>query len=274
VFASVQVAFAAMDPAGLAPATFDVVIVDEFTNDRPPPATSAGWPTWRASLLLGLTALPERSRRARHPPIVFGGAHRPPNYGSRASTTAPTSRQDPNGAATGYARGAHQPLHPPTSSPPAPESCGELRRGKNHQLHNDAGHWMPWLLRERGARRLDGPQVPRCGLRAASLDASSSYRDERGEGRSAASGPGELQVPLSRWICSTKGSTIPEIGPVCSSAAHRERGSCSCSSSARGLTPLPWQELLTVLDFIARRACAASASDLRYRALLGAAPRT
>ncbi|MCP9826925.1 DEAD/DEAH box helicase family protein [Synechococcus sp. L2F] len=59
VFASVQ-SLAGLDPADLAPGTFDVVIVDEFHH-----AASASYERWpahlRPSLLLGLTATPERT---------------------------------------------------------------------------------------------------------------------------------------------------------------------------------------------------------------------
>jgi superfamily II DNA or RNA helicase len=59
VFASVQ-SLAGLDPADLAPDTFDVVIVDEFHH-----AASASYERWlahlRPSLLLGLTATPERT---------------------------------------------------------------------------------------------------------------------------------------------------------------------------------------------------------------------
>jgi HKD family nuclease len=59
VFASVQ-SLAGIDPAGLAPDTFAVVIVDEFHH-----AAAASYERWlahlRPSLLLGLTATPERT---------------------------------------------------------------------------------------------------------------------------------------------------------------------------------------------------------------------
>jgi superfamily II DNA or RNA helicase len=59
VFASVQ-SLAAVDPAGLAPDTFAVVIVDEFHH-----AAAASYERWLAhlqpNLLLGLTATPERT---------------------------------------------------------------------------------------------------------------------------------------------------------------------------------------------------------------------
>ena len=59
VFASVQ-SLAGLDPADLAPDTFDVVIVDEFHH-----AASANYERWlrhlEPALLLGLTATPERT---------------------------------------------------------------------------------------------------------------------------------------------------------------------------------------------------------------------
>jgi len=76
-----------MDPAGLAPGTFDVVIVMKF-HQAAASATSAGWPSLAPSLLLGAQPLPERSARARllhwfggHPPAETNGSrlrrHRP-----------------------------------------------------------------------------------------------------------------------------------------------------------------------------------------------------
>ena len=59
VFASVQ-SLAGLDPADLAPDTFDVVIVDEFHH-----AAAASYERWLRHLapvlLLGLTATPERT---------------------------------------------------------------------------------------------------------------------------------------------------------------------------------------------------------------------
>ena len=59
VFASVQ-SLAGLDPADLAPDTFDVVIVDEFHH-----AAASSYERWlsylRPSLLLGLNATPERT---------------------------------------------------------------------------------------------------------------------------------------------------------------------------------------------------------------------
>ncbi|WP_071800430.1 MULTISPECIES: DEAD/DEAH box helicase family protein [unclassified Synechococcus] len=151
VFASVQ-SLAAMDPAGLAPGTFDVVIVDEFHH-----AAASSYERWLAhlapSLLLGLTATPERSDGLD---ILhwFGG------HTAAELRLAPPRRHRPLADRMApqrlCQRGAHQPLHR-RRRPPAPDPA--RTREQDHQPAHDAG---PGLLRERGARRLDGPQVRRC----------------------------------------------------------------------------------------------------------------
>ncbi len=154
VFASVQ-SLAGLDPADLAPDTFDVVIVDEFHH-----AASASYERWLRHLtpvlLLGLTATPERTggedilhwfdgRIAAELRLAPPRRHR-----SFANRMAPQRLRH---------RSPVQPLHR-RRRPPAPDPARTGRQG--HQPGGDAG---PGLLRERGARPLDGPQV--CGGRPA-----------------------------------------------------------------------------------------------------------
>ncbi len=148
VFASVQ-SLAGLDPADLAPDTFAVVIVDEFHHA----AAARPHRHPRAHRRRGHPPLVRWPHRSRAAPLERLGAGpalplpllRPPRrHRPLADRVAPQRLRH---------RSPVQPLHR-RRRPPAPDPARTGRQG--HQPGFDAG---PGLLRERGARPLDGPQV-------------------------------------------------------------------------------------------------------------------
>ncbi len=163
VFASVQ-SLAGLDPADLAPDTFDVVIVDEFHHAEAPSYTAlAGSP---GSPSCCWASPPPPSAPAAKTSSIGSAAASPPSCASgapwsRACCALPLLRPprrhrplaDRMAPQRLRQRSPVQPLHR-RRRPPAPDPARTGRQ--DHQPGVDAG---PGLLRERGARPLDGPQV-------------------------------------------------------------------------------------------------------------------
>nr|WP_198949697.1 DUF3427 domain-containing protein [Synechococcus sp. 1G10] len=268
VFASVQ-SLAGIDPAGLAPGTFDVVIVDEFHH-----AAASSYERWLAhlapSLLLGLTATPERTDGLDI--LHWFGGH-------TAAELRLWSALD---------QGLLCPFHYFGLHDGTDLSRIEWRRNgyatealSNLYTADDAR--LRLILRELSAKITNVPTMRalgfcvsvehaswmarKCaevGLRAASLDASSS-RDERAE-QIRRLRSGELQILFAVDLFN-EGLDIPEIDTVLF-LRPTESAIVFLQQLGRGLRLCPGKSCLTVLDFIGQ-AHRRFRHDLRYRALLG-----
>jgi len=121
----------------------------------------------------------------------------------------------------------------------------------------------PCFCRERG-RHAAGwpPQVRRSGLRAASLDASSSATSGRADPPARS---GELQVLFAVEICFNERARHPESTTRAVLAAHpRPASRVPASSSAAALRSARCKSCLTVANFIRARPIAASRTT-RYQ---------
>ncbi|MCT0231914.1 DUF3427 domain-containing protein [Synechococcus sp. CS-1327] len=268
VFASVQ-SLAGIDPAGLAPGTFDVVIVDEFHH-----AAASSYERWLAHLapclLLGLTATPERTDGLDI--LHWFGGH-------TAAELRLWSALDQGLLCPFHYFG----LHDGTDLSQiewrrngyAPEALSKLYTADDARLR--------LILRELTAKITHLPTMRAlgfcvsvehagwmarkfadAGLRAASLDASSP-RDERAE-QIRRLRSGELQILFAVDLFN-EGLDIPEIDTVLF-LRPTESAIVFLQQLGRGLRLCPGKSCLTVLDFIGQ-AHRRFRHDLRYRALLG-----
>ena len=268
VFASVQ-SLAGMDPAHLAPDTFAVVIVDEFHH-----AAAASYERWlahlRPSLLLGLTATPERTggedilhwfdgriaAELRLWSALEQGLLSPFHYfGLHDGTDLSQIEWRRNGYATDALSNLYTAddarLRLILRELADKITHLESMRALGFCVSVDHAHWM--------ARKFVA-----AGLRAAALDASSP-RDERAE-QIRRLRAGELQILFAVDLFN-EGLDIPEIDTVLF-LRPTESHLVFLQQLGRGLRLCPGKSCLTVLDFIGQ-AHRNFRFDLRYRALLG-----
>ncbi len=268
VFASVQ-SLAGLDPADLAPDTFDVVIVDEFHH-----AASASYERWLRHLapvlLLGLTATPERTggedilhwfdgriaaelrlwsalEQGLLCPFHYFGLHdgtdlsqiewRRNGYASEALTNLYT-------ADDARLRLILRELADKVTNLASMRALGFC-------VSVEHAHWM--------ARKFVA-----VGLRAAALDASSPREQRAEQIRRLRSG--ELQILFAVDLFN-EGLDIPEIDTVLF-LRPTESAIVFLQQLGRGLRLCRGKSCLTVLDFIGQ-AHRSFRFDLRYRALLG-----
>jgi superfamily II DNA or RNA helicase len=268
VFASVQ-SLAGLDPADLAPDTFDVVIVDEFHH-----AAAASYERWLRHLapvlLLGLTATPERTggedilhwfdgriaaelrlwsalEQGLLCPFHYFGLHdgtdlsriewRRNGYASEALSNLYT-------ADDARLRLILRELADKVTNLAAMRALGFC-------VSVEHAHWM--------ARKFVA-----AGLRAAALDASSPREQRAEQIRRLRSG--ELQILFAVDLFN-EGLDIPEIDTVLF-LRPTESAIVFLQQLGRGLRLCRGKSCLTVLDFIGQ-AHRSFRFDLRYRALLG-----
>ena len=268
VFASVQ-SLAGIDPADLAPDTFDVVIVDEFHH-----AASASYERWlhhlAPVLLLGLTATPERTggedilhwfdgriaAELRLWSALEQGLLSPFHYfGLHDGTDLSRIEWRRNG----YATEALSNLYTADDARlrlilrELADKVTNLNsmRALGFCVSVEHAHWM--------ARKFVAS-----GLRAAGLDASSP-REQRAE-QIRRLRAGELQILFAVDLFN-EGLDIPEIDTVLF-LRPTESAIVFLQQLGRGLRLHPSKSCLTVLDFIGQ-AHRSFRYDLRYRALLG-----
>ncbi|MCP9800248.1 DUF3427 domain-containing protein [Synechococcus sp. RedBA-s] len=268
VFASVQ-SLAGLDPADLAPDTFDVVIVDEFHH-----AASASYERWLRHLapvlLLGLTATPERtggedilhwfdgriSAELRLWSALEQGLLCPFHYfGLHDGTDLSQIEWRRNG----YASEALSNLYTADDARlrlilrELADKVTNLAamRALGFCVSVEHAHWM--------ARKFVA-----AGLRAAALDASSP-REQRAEQISRLRS-GELQILFAVDLFN-EGLDIPEIDTV-RFLRPTESAIVFLQQLGRGLRLCRGKSCLTVLDFIGQ-AHRSFRFDLRYRSLLG-----
>jgi superfamily II DNA or RNA helicase len=268
VFASVQ-SLAGMDPAHLAPDTFAVVIVDEFHH-----AAAASYERWlahlRPSLLLGLTATPERTggedilhwfegriaAELRLWSALDQGLLCPFHYfGLHDGTDLSQIEWRRNG----YATDALSNLYTANDA----RLRLILRELADKITHLEAMRALGFCVSVEHARWMARKFVA-AGLRAAALDASSP-RDERAE-QIRRLRSGELQILFAVDLFN-EGLDIPEIDTVLF-LRPTESHLVFLQQLGRGLRLCPGKSCLTVLDFIGQ-AHRNFRFDLRYRALLG-----
>ncbi|MCP9917549.1 DUF3427 domain-containing protein [Cyanobium sp. ATX 6F1] len=268
VFASVQ-SLAGIDPAGLAPGSFNVVIVDEFHH-----AAASSYERWLAhlapSLLLGLTATPERTdgldilhwfgghtaAELRLWSALDQGLLAPFHYfGLHDGTDLSQIEWRRNG----YATEALTNLY--TADDARLRLILRELEGKITHLSTMRAlgfcvsvEHAAWMARKFAA----------AGLRAASLDANSP-RDERAE-QIRRLRSGELQILFAVDLFN-EGLDIPEIDTVLF-LRPTESAIVFLQQLGRGLRLCPGKSCLTVLDFIGQ-AHRNFRHDIRYRALLG-----
>ncbi|MCP9835450.1 MULTISPECIES: DUF3427 domain-containing protein [unclassified Cyanobium] len=268
VFASVQ-SLAGIDPADLATDTFAVVIVDEFHH-----AAAPSYERWlahlRPSLLLGLTATPERTggedilhwfdgriaAELRLWSALDQGLLCPFHYfGLHDGTDLSQIEWRRNGYVTEALANLYT-----ADDARLRLILRELADKVTHLASMRAlgfcvsvehAHWM--------ARKFVA-----AGLRAAALDASSP-RDERAE-QIRRLRAGELQILFAVDLFN-EGLDIPEIDTVLF-LRPTESHLVFLQQLGRGLRLCPGKSCLTVLDFIGQ-AHRNFRFDLRYRALLG-----
>ena len=268
VFASVQ-SLAGIDPANLAPDTFDVVIVDEFHH-----AASASYERWlhhlAPVLLLGLTATPERTggedilhwfdgriaAELRLWSALEQGLLTPFHYfGLHDGTDLSRIEWRRNG----YASEALSNLYTADDARlrlilrELADKVTHLAsmRALGFCVSVEHAHWM--------ARKFVA-----AGLRAAALDASSPREQRAEQIRRLRSG--ELQILFAVDLFN-EGLDIPEIDTVLF-LRPTESAIVFLQQLGRGLRLHPSKSCLTVLDFIGQ-AHRNFRFDLRYRALLG-----
>jgi superfamily II DNA or RNA helicase len=268
VFASVQ-SLAGMDPAHLAPDTFAVVIVDEFHH-----AAAASYERWlahlRPSLLLGLTATPERTggedilhwfdgriaAELRLWSALEQGLLSPFHYfGLHDGTDLSQIEWRRNG----YATDALSNLYTADDA----RLRLILRELADKITHLESMRALGFCVSVEHARWMARKFVA-AGLRAAALDASSP-RDERAE-QIRRLRAGELQILFAVDLFN-EGLDIPEIDTVLF-LRPTESHLVFLQQLGRGLRLCPGKSCLTVLDFIGQ-AHRNFRFDLRYRALLG-----
>lgn len=268
VFASVQ-SLAGLDPADLAPDTFDVVIVDEFHH-----AASASYERWLRHLapvlLLGLTATPERTggedilhwfdgriaAELRLWSALEQGLLTPFHYfGLHDGTDLSRIEWRRNG----YASEALSNLYTADDARlrlilrELADKITNLdsMRALGFCVSVEHAHWM--------ARKFVA-----AGLRAASLDASSPREQRAEQIRRLRSG--ELQILFAVDLFN-EGLDIPEIDTVLF-LRPTESAIVFLQQLGRGLRLCRGKSCLTVLDFIGQ-AHRSFRFDLRYRALIG-----
>ena len=268
VFASVQ-SLAGIDPANLAPDTFDVVIVDEFHH-----AASASYERWLRHLapvlLLGLTATPERTggedilhwfdgriaAELRLWSALEQGLLCPFHYfGLHDGTDLSRIEWRRNG----YASEALSNLYTADDA----RLRLILRELEDKVTNLEAMRALGFCVSVEHARWMARKFVA-AGLRAAALDASSP-RDERAE-QIRRLRSGELQILFAVDLFN-EGLDIPEIDTVLF-LRPTESAIVFLQQLGRGLRLHPSKSCLTVLDFIGQ-AHRSFRYDLRYRALLG-----
>ena len=268
VFASVQ-SLAGIDPANLAPDTFDVVIVDEFHH-----AASASYERWlhhlAPVLLLGLTATPERTggedilhwfdgriaAELRLWSALEQGLLTPFHYfGLHDGTDLSLIEWRRNG----YATEALSNLYTADDA----RLRLILRELEDKVTNLEAMRALGFCVSVEHARWMARKFVA-AGLRAAALDASSP-RDERAE-QIRRLRSGELQILFALDLFN-EGLDIPEIDTVLF-LRPTESAIVFLQQLGRGLRLHPSKSCLTVLDFIGQ-AHRSFRYDLRYRALLG-----
>ena len=268
VFASVQ-SLAGIDPANLAPDTFDVVIVDEFHH-----AASASYERWlhhlAPVLLLGLTATPERTggedilhwfegrmaAELRLWSALDQGLLCPFHYfGLHDGTDLSRIEWRRNG----YASEALSNLYTADDA----RLRLILRELEDKVTNLEAMRALGFCVSVEHARWMARKFVA-AGLRAAALDASSP-RDERAE-QIRRLRSGELQILFAVDLFN-EGLDIPEIDTVLF-LRPTESAIVFLQQLGRGLRLHPSKSCLTVLDFIGQ-AHRSFRYDLRYRALLG-----
>ena len=268
VFASVQ-SLAGIDPADLAPDTFDVVIVDEFHH-----AASASYERWlhhlAPVLLLGLTATPERTggedilhwfdgriaAELRLWSALEQGLLTPFHYfGLHDGTDLSLIEWRRNG----YATEALSNLYTADDA----RLRLILRELEDKVTNLEAMRALGFCVSVEHARWMARKFVA-AGLRAAALDASSP-RDERAE-QIRRLRSGELQILFAVDLFN-EGLDIPEIDTVLF-LRPTESAIVFLQQLGRGLRLHPSKSCLTVLDFIGQ-AHRSFRYDLRYRALLG-----
>ena len=268
VFASVQ-SLAGLDPADLAPDTFDVVIVDEFHH-----AASASYERWLRHLapvlLLGLTATPERTggedilhwfdgriaAELRLWSALEQGLLCPFHYfGLHDGTDLSRIEWRRNG----YASEALSNLYTADDA----RLRLILRELEDKVTNLEAMRALGFCVSVEHARWMARKFVA-AGLRAAALDASSP-RDERAE-QIRRLRSGELQILFAVDLFN-EGLDIPEIDTVLF-LRPTESAIVFLQQLGRGLRLHPSKSCLTVLDFIGQ-AHRSFRYDLRYRALLG-----
>ncbi len=268
VFASVQ-SLAGIDPAALAPDAFAVVIVDEFHH-----AAAGGYERWlahlRPSLLLGLTATPERTggedilhwfdgrmaAELRLWSALDQGLLYPFHYfGLHDGTDLSQIEWRRNG----YASEALSNLYTADDA----RLRLILRELAAKVTHLASMRALGFCVSVEHARWMARKFVA-AGLRAAALDASSN-RDERAE-QIRRLRAGELQILFAVDLFN-EGLDIPEIDTVLF-LRPTESHLVLMQQLGRGLGLCPGKSCLTVLDFIGQ-AHRNFRFDLRYRALLG-----
>jgi superfamily II DNA or RNA helicase len=268
VFASVQ-SLAGMDPADLAPDTFAVVIVDEFHH-----AAASSYERWlahlRPTLLLGLTATPERTggedilhwfegriaAELRLWSALDQGLLCPFHYfGLHDGTDLSQIEWRRNG----YASEALANLYTADDA----RLRLILRELADKVTNLAAMRALGFCVSVEHARWMARKFVA-AGLRAAALDASSP-RDERAE-QIRRLRSGELQILFAVDLFN-EGLDIPEIDTVLF-LRPTESHLVFLQQLGRGLRLCPGKSCLTVLDFIGQ-AHRNFRFDLRYRALLG-----
>ncbi len=268
VFASVQ-SLAGLDPADLAPDTFDVVIVDEFHH-----AASTSYERWLRHLapvlLLGLTATPERTggedilhwfdgriaaelrlwsalEQGLLTPFHYFGLHDGTDLSQiewRRNGYAPEALSNLYTADDARLRLILRELADKVTNLEAMRALGFC-------VSVEHAHWM--------ARKFVA-----AGLRAAALDASSPREQRAEQIRRLRSG--ELQILFAVDLCN-EGLDIPEIDTVLF-LRPTESAIVFMQQLGRGLRLCRGKSCLTVLDFIGQ-AHRNFRFDLRYRALLG-----
>ena len=221
----------------------------------PPPATSAGWPTWRRPCCSASPPLPNDQTGSTS--SIGSGATPPPNYGSRLHDGTDLSQIE--WRRNGYASEALTNLY--TADDARLRLILRELESKITNLHTMRALGFCVSVEHAGwmARKFAD-----AGLRAASLDASSS-RDERAE-QIRRLRSGELQVLFAVDLFN-EGLDIPEIDTVLF-LRPTESAIVFLQQLGRGLRLCPGKSCLTVLDFIGQ-AHRRFRHDLRYRALLG-----
>ncbi|WP_198948219.1 DUF3427 domain-containing protein [Synechococcus sp. MW101C3] len=268
VFASVQ-SLAGLDPADLAPDTFDVVIVDEFHH-----AASASYERWLRHLapvlLLGLTATPERTggedilhwfdgriaAELRLWSALEQGLLCPFHYfGLHDGTDLSQIEWRRNGYATEALTNLYTAddarLRLILRELGDKVTNLDSMRALGFCVSVEHAHWM--------ARKFVA-----AGLRAAALDASSPREQRAEQIRRLRSG--ELQILFAVDLFN-EGLDIPEIDTVLF-LRPTESAIVFLQQLGRGLRLCRGKSCLTVLDFIGQ-AHRNFRFDLRYRALLG-----